>query len=73
MILVFLTALVLAAIDQVSRMEPLDIESMKKGSILFVPFFIMVVLKIGLIVAMRMKRAAPGDSTDPGPGNGPPP
>jgi hypothetical protein len=67
MVLVFLSALALAAYDQAGRLDRLDLTRIKEGSILFVPFLIMVALKFGLVMASRAKRAASEESTRPTP------
>jgi hypothetical protein len=64
MILVLISGLVLAAIAQVGRMGSLDIARIKAGSILIVPFLIMILLKLGLVLTMRARRRVPDESTN---------
>jgi hypothetical protein len=56
MILVFASALACGVWVQVQRMEPLDWVLLREGSILFVPFFLMLAMKLGLVVAARARR-----------------
>jgi hypothetical protein len=63
MVVVFLSSLVMAGFVQANRMDALDWSRLKEGSILFVPFLVMVALKFGLVVAARSRRSASSDPT----------
>ncbi len=65
MILVCLLGILLATIREASRMDPTQWKRMSEGSILLVPFLIMVALKLGLVMTMRARRSASDDSTKP--------
>ena len=67
MLLVLVSGLVLGAWDQAGRLGPIDWDLVREGSIIFVPFCIMVALKLGLVIAMRARRGPPGESTDSAP------
>ena len=56
MLLVLLSALALAAYDQLSRLDALAWRIIGDGSVLCVPFLLMVLLKFGLVFSMRSRR-----------------
>jgi hypothetical protein len=65
MILVFISSLALAAFDQIGRLTPLDFQRMREGAPLFVPFLIMVALKLGLAVGLRARRRRSDEVANP--------
>jgi hypothetical protein len=67
MIVVFLSSLALAAFDQYVRMDNLQLKRMREGSMLLVPFLVMVALKLGLVLAMKAHRSPPANATWPDP------
>jgi hypothetical protein len=64
MILVLVSGLALAAYDYIRRMEPLDFELIRQGAPIFIPFFILLILKFGLAIGLRARRR---DSEEPMP------
>ncbi len=67
MVLVLLASLALAVYHQFERLDRLELQRIREGSILFVPFLIFVALKIGLVASTRARRAAPEESARPTP------
>jgi hypothetical protein len=67
MILIFLSALVLAAGVQLSKMEPLGLFDFDERVFLFVPFLLLVIVKLGFVIAFRSKRESREDARGPGP------
>jgi hypothetical protein len=68
MIVIFASALVLAAGVQISKMEPPGLFDFDERVFLVIPFLVLVALKMGLVVAARSRRAAREDARRPGPG-----
>jgi hypothetical protein len=69
MILVFLSSLVMGAVLHLSRMDPLDFDDLRERTFLLAPFLLLVVLKMGLIVASRWKRVSHESASVPRPGD----
>lgn len=68
MALILVCGLILAAIDQLRRMEAPDWRRMREdGSILIVPFLQLVVLKLGFVLAMRSRRGPRDGEVPPSP------
>jgi len=72
MILILLSALTMATVIQVARMDPLDLVVLKQRLFLFVPFLLLVVAKLGLAIGGRSRRLKADEptkrQTDEGPG-----
>jgi hypothetical protein len=65
MLLVLGFALAFGAAAEVAKRNPLDWQEVKHGSIMLVPFLIMVGLKFALVVGLRARRVDPEGSTKP--------
>jgi len=65
MIVVFLSSLVLGTYVQASRMDAYDWTRLRERSIFFLPFLVLIVLKLGLVMAARARRSGSGDPSPP--------
>jgi uncharacterized membrane protein YhhN len=65
MILIFVFALALGALVAVAKMDMLEWKEAKQGAVVFVPFLIMVALKLALAVGARARRGDPDAPAKP--------
>jgi hypothetical protein len=71
MILVLFSALILAAFIHLARIDPLDLVDLKLRLFVLMPFFLLIIAKLGLVLGSRARRLRSAAPTDRPSGEGP--